>query len=268
MSVWICVPSARPVPEVREWMVKWRDMGYRVALWRDEVDDLLRPWEFGLPNAADKVVASPYPGYARASNELIAKVLHEEPECDWVVCGGDDVWPDPNKRAEEIAQECSAYFSYNAVFQSLSKSLQDRSGKGAAEVWDTNATFGVMQPTGDRWGDDETGRRLWPDAPAMIDRICGSPWIGREFAQRINQGNGPFWPEYHHNWADEELQNVAIKLGVFWQRRDLTHFHDHARRQGGAWREHQKGFDADYVRMKPLFDRRKAAGFPGHGVTA
>ena len=103
----------------------------------------------------------------------------------------------------------------------------------------------------------------WPDAPAMIDRICGSPWIGREFALRINGGKGPWWPEYRHNWADEELQCVAKSLGVLWQRRDLTHYHDHARRNGGKWQEHQRWFDADYTRMKPLFDQRKRDGFPG-----
>ena len=96
-------------------------------------------------------------------------------------------------------------------------------------------TFGVMQATGDRWGENEPwARAQFPDAPAYIDRICGSPWIGREFARRMNQGKGPFWREYFHMFADEELQCVAQRLGVLWQRRDLTHHHEHPRRSAGA----------------------------------
>ncbi len=238
-NVWCCIPSARPVPEVTVWCEKWRAQGYKIALWRDteRVD------------AADLCVVAPYPGYSQAANALIKLVLDSDAECDWCVCCGDDTNPDPNKSAHEIAMECG--FHFGAVHGCVEGDFLLQS------------TFGVVQPTGDRWGDDAFSRARWPDAPAMIDRICGSPWIGREFATRINGGAGPWWPEYQHNWADEEMQNVALSLGVLWQRRDLTHYHDHARRKGGPWQAHQKHFDADYTRMKPLFEKRKAAGFPG-----
>ncbi len=247
MSVWCCIPSARPVPEVTAWAERWRNMGYKIALWRDteRVD------------AADLCVVAPYPGYSQAANALIKLVLDSDAECSWVCTGGDDTWPDPNKRADQIAEECCRHFGYQR-----GPAIDPRTGQ-EVNYWPELETFGVMQPTGDRWGDDAFSRARWPDAPAMIDRICGSPWIGREFATRINGGAGPWWPEYHHNWADEEMQNVAQSLGVLWQRRDLTHYHDHARRKGGPWQAHQKHFDADYTRMKPLFDKRKAAGFPG-----
>ena len=85
----------------------------------------------------------------------------------------------------------------------------------------------------------------------------------------MNGGKGPLWPEYFHNWADEELQNVAIKLGCFWQRRDLIHYHQHSLREpGGQWLPHQQGFNADYGKKKPLFAQRKAAGLPGQEVIA
>jgi hypothetical protein len=116
-------------------------------------------------------------------------------------------------------------------------------------------TFGVMQPTGDRWSDH---------LGVIIERICGSPFLGREFCRRINQGEGPFWREYRHNWADEELQLVAQKLGVLWQRPDLIHLHRHSlRHPGGQWAPHQQGFSRDYREFQPLFNARKAAGFPG-----
>ena len=227
MSVWYCIPSKRPPAEAEKCLSKWRERGYKLAVWRDEGPR--------LPDIQLSIFA-PYDGYAKAVNQLVNDVLDHDPSCDWVVTGGDDVWPDPNHTADEIAAQCSEHFA---------------------------GTFGVMQPTGDRWGDDAASRVRWPDAPAMIDRICGSPWMGREFCQRINQGNGPLWHEYRHNWVDEELQNVAIQYGCFWRRRDLTHYHDHSRRDGGPWLDFQQGFDADYRRMHPLFDARKKMGFPG-----
>jgi hypothetical protein len=86
--------------------------------------------------------------------------------------------------AKQIAKECTAHFG---------------------------GTFGVMQPTGDRW------------ANGSIDRICGSPWLGREFCTRMYHGKGPMYGGYLHMFGDEELQHVATRLGVLWQRRDLTH---------------------------------------------
>ncbi len=248
-ACWVAIPSARPVTEVTAWVERWSAQGYKIALWRDT----------DRVDAADLCVVAPYPGYSQAANALIKLVLDSDAECSWCVCCGDDTWPDPNKRADEIAEECGNHF-WNDHHHNRGGT---KYSKGVTVEGDSAATFGVMQPTGDRWGDDAFSRARWPDAPAMIDRICGSPWIGREFATRINGGAGPWWPEYQHNWADEEMQNVAQSLGVLWQRRDLTHYHDHARRNGGQWQAHQKHFDADYTRMKPLFEKRKAAGFPG-----
>jgi len=190
-------------------------------------------------------------------NYLAKGVLADDLDCNWIVAAGDDTRPDLSHTADEIAAQCSAWFRLASIKRHEAGDLIP-----IAEV-ERESTFGVMQPTGDRWGDDAYARAKWPEAPAMIDRICGSPWMGREFCLRINQGQGPLWHEYHHNWADEELQNVAIKYGCFWQRRDLIHYHDHARRKGGQWKEHQRGFDSDYTRMKPLFEARKGYGFPG-----
>jgi hypothetical protein len=125
------------------------------------------------------------------------------------------------------------------------------------DTWEKAATFGIMQPTGDDWSDG-MGR--------IIERIAGSPWMGRSWCERINQGNGPLWHEYRHNWADQELQLVAQKYGAFWQRPDLTHYHDHSwRRPGNAgnWDPHQQWFSADYLKMRPLFEQRQRHGFPG-----
>ena len=79
-----------------------------------------------------------------------------------------------------------------------------------------------MQPTGDRY------------AGGCIDRIAGSPWLGREWCLRANGGRGPFWPEFTHMFSDECLKRTAEKLGVYWARPDLTHFHNHFMRETSA----------------------------------
>ena len=238
MSVWYCVPSARQPQETT--FALWAAKGYRIAVWRD-------PGAVDIPEA-HLTLNGPYPGYAVASNRLVQAVLLADKTCDWVVCGGDDIEPDAAHGPEEIAQECSD--------------------------WRAD-TFGVMQPTGDRWGDDQLARHMYGEnRGAYIDRICGSPWIGREFALRINGGKGPFWPEYRHMFLDEELQEVAQKLGVLWQRRDLIHLHNHWGRKLGATPadcpEHLREVSGreHWEESKALFNARKEAGFPGHEALA
>ena len=226
--VHLVMPSARPAAEVNRVMERWLERGYRVILQRDTSDG-------DQPGAGIHCIHRDYKGYPEAVNFLAKRSLAKDPECQWILCAGDDTLPDPNHTADEIAAQCSEYFGM----------LSGKYGVG---------TFGVMQPTGDRWADH---------LGVIIERIAGSPWMGRSFCERINQGQGPLWPEYMHNWADEELQNVAQKLGVLWQRRDLMQYHNHCRRNGGPWAPHLQGADADYRRFKPLFDARKKMGFPG-----
>lgn len=111
-------------------------------------------------------------------------------------------------------------------------------------------TFGVMQPTGDGHS---------------VDQICGSPWLGADWCRRAHGGLGPFWPEYVHMFADSDLQYVTQKLGVLWQRPDLTHKHHHwtfeHKPMPGYMREANS--PGHWNQYKELFFRRKAAGFPG-----
>lgn len=193
MSVWLCIPSARPVAEVNALMAKWRERGYKIALWRDGYSPEL--------DCDKQLFGSGYPGYAVAVNRVIEHVLREDPTCDWCVIGGDDVEPDPTWKADHIAMECSIHFA---------------------------GTLGIMQPTGHRWGENEPWARAnHPNEPAYIDRICGSPFLGREWCLRGNQGAGPLHPGFWHMHGDECLKEVAQKLGILWQRPDLTHFHNH-----------------------------------------
>jgi len=227
MSVWYCLPSARADGGT---IAAWRRAGYDVAVWRD----------IGAPEIdADMIIRGTYPGYALATNHLIHDVLRADRYCDWVVAGGDDVMPDPDHDPNDIASECTMHFG---------------------------STFGVMQPVGDSWGEDEPWAiRAYPKSRRRyIERICGSPWIGREFCERMYQGRGPFWPEFYHQFVDEHMQAVCEKLGVLWQRYDLTHYHAHALRVHETpvppWVTLTQGQD-HWREAKAIFERLQAGGF-------
>jgi hypothetical protein len=252
LSVWFVIPSKRPVPEVNACLDAWHERGYRTAVLREPKD--------GLTNAIVQLSTSAYQGWPRSVNLLVGYVCASASDADWFVSGGDDYWPDPNKTADEIAAECKDYFATRLPGEVNYK------GGGYDPL------FGVMQPTGDRWGElrafDAHGQGLME---ATIDRIAGSPWMGREFCRRMYSGAGPLYNGYFHNFADEELQCVAQKLGVFWQRRDLTQEHRHWARPRGDWRDAPEWarkinhpLESDWMRSKALFAARKAAGFPGH----
>jgi hypothetical protein len=226
-TTWFCIPSKRQRVEANAVLALWRARGYKIALWRDSVDT--------APPICDLLMTGTYPGYALAVNALIAEVLLRDAQCDFVVTGGDDTEPEVQISPAEIARQCRVHFG--------------------------DSTFGVMQPTGDRWGGSSQG--------AYIDRVAGSPWLGREFCQRINGGQGPLWHEYFHMGVDEELQAVALRLGVYWPRPDLTHFHRHWARPRGH-REDMPTFlqkansPEEWERYRQLFKLRHQAGFPGH----
>lgn len=251
MSVWLCIPSKRPLHEVGEVLAAWKECGYKIALTREAVD--------GRPSVANVCLpVYEYQGWARSTNLLIATVMAADRDAEWFIGGGDDYWPDPTKTADDIAEECLMHFA---------EAARERSGglpwMGTAHLKELGL-FGVMQPTGDRWMDRGDGQG------AVIDRIAGSPWMGREFCRRMYHGSGPMYNGYYHNFADEELQNVAQQLGVFWQRRDLTQEHRHWARPRGDWRDApdwaRKINDpqqSDWERSKALFAKRKAAGFLG-----
>src|SRR5882724_13129494 len=103
-STWLCIPSKRPIYEAGQFFAKWREMGYSVCIQVDEDSSVMAAEGF-------LVVRRKYQGYAEAVNYLSRAVLSWDPSCDWIVAAGDDTLPDPNKRAEQIAEELTAHFS-------------------------------------------------------------------------------------------------------------------------------------------------------------
>lgn len=168
--------------------------------------------------------AEPYAGYPWA----IRQILVACPDINLFVAAADDMHPDPTLRAEQIAEQFFAHFPDG---------------------------IGVMQPTGDPFMTDAQGR-------SAAARICGSPWMTRSFAMRLYRGTGPFHPGFQHLWADEDLQNVAIKHGWLWQRGDLTQYHDHYTRRGDKRPSQMVIASTCHRHDEALFRERQAAGFP------
>lgn len=233
MSVWLTIPSAKPAAEAQKCVDAWRAMGYSVALFRDIGSDLVD---------CDYILQGEYKGYAATCNRLIREVLKYDTAAEWFVCAGDDIWPDETKRADVIAAECKEHFG--GPFANYGHNRPQN-------------TFGVMQPTGDPWA-DAAGR--------MIERIAGSPWIGREFALRTYGGDGPYFAGYTHCFLDNELQDIAEALGVYWRRPDLTHTHRHWTREKRAMPHYLQDANspAHWQKYHAIYRQRKAAGFPGH----
>lgn len=239
MSVWLAIPSARPNGGT---IPLWRERGYKVAACFDEGGG-------GGIEVDIRESILPYPGYSMAVNQLVRLVMEQDSAAQFFVIGGDDTLPDPTHAPDQIARQCKEHFHALACNRGEQRSCEHFS-----------ETFGVMQPTGDRF------------AGGSIDRIAGSAWMGREWCLRANQGKGPLWPEFAHMFVDEALMCVAEKLGVYWRRPDLIHFHDHFMRQSAALDspavgkpipDHLKQWNTQkhWNESKAIFERLKAQNF-------
>jgi hypothetical protein len=232
MSTWFAIPSKRSPEEAELCLSEWRKMGYKIALWRDLGDPEI---------PCDLLLVGEYQGYHNSVNALCKEILKLDPAAMFIVSGGDDMKPDPNKQARDITLECGRHFG----------EAQGKFSDGMP--W---STFGVMQPTGDL--------KLWPQS--RVDIICGSPWMGREFCRRMYGGKGPFWHSYYHMWGDEEMHKVCKMLGVLWNRPDVTHFHAHWQRPDTRkpYPEFLHKANEAYAVHEPEFRYREANNWPGH----
>lgn len=214
MTVWYAIPSAS-TERAERCASAWREMGYRVAILIDGPTM--------EPRGADLVVRVPaYEGYFASVNALSRRLVIED-GAEIVVTGGDDMFPDPHHRADEIAAD------FRRDFPDL---------------------CGVMQPTGD-------------DMPGT-DRICGSPWLGREWILRGYEGTGPFWP-YGHFFGDEELRIVATRVDRLVDRPDLIQRHEHWSR-GGKPTDYQTANNRHWAPDQAAFVARALARFPGSAL--
>lgn len=183
--------------------------------------------------SADIVRFGQFPGYYRIINSLVEDALCEG--ADIVTCAGDDMLPDPVSTAQDIGR------FYLSLFPE---------GEG------------VLQACGDGQGIDALG------VPAAA-RICGSPTFGRDWITRSYEGNGPFWDGYRSFYADEDLKEVAQRLGYLFMAHQFTFLHKHwsfghMSRQFYQERNSNEHWQNDAA----LFAERKAEGFPHCRMTA
>src|SRR5258708_96797 len=127
-------------------------------------------------------ICGPYPGYAQAVNGLVRGVLEWDPTCNWIVTGGDDVFPDPNHTADEIAEQCRQHFAWQNCRVNPEGIYCPPERRNALNR--EFETFGVMQPTGDSYGEQPSLPSDHPMRGSYATRVCGSPWMGREFCLR------------------------------------------------------------------------------------
>jgi len=221
-NIWAVFPSADP-ERARNAIERWYNLGYHVLAQTDK--------DFGIRESA-YIMVREYNGYWESINFIIAGILHERSalRADFVVAIGDDMEPDPNFTAQEIAMQMYEHFGDDP---------------------------GVMQPCGDPQGKDATGQ------PAAA-RICGSPWFNRAWIDRAYGGNGPCPPYYRQFYGDEEIKYVSEMLGCLWMRPDLTQYHLHWSWGHSQRTEYQTENQKYWKQDQETFMGRKEKGFPGH----
>ncbi|MEL7473942.1 MAG: hypothetical protein AAGK04_11550 [Planctomycetota bacterium] len=212
-DVWYAIPSAN-IDLARETLPAWRDMGYRVAVMIDA----------GAPEPpADRVIRrDSYPGWAASVNLLCRDVAPSD--TDIVVSGGDDMLPDPSKRAHEIADEFREHFPDG---------------------------FGVMQPH----GDDFERTRSFCGSPWL-----GRAWIDRAYA---GLGPMPpmYFHDYADTelyWVARGLGALWERPDLV-QRHE--HFSRRGEAPPEFW---QRSVGATQASDALIFHARSRAGFPGH----
>ena len=209
-DVWFAIPSASP-ENCRRNLPAWRDQGYRIAILQNQQ-------RADIP--ADIVVWSDeYPGWAGSINRLCREIVPSDAAI--VVSGGDDMLPDPDHTAAEIAAQ-----------------FHERFPDG----------FGVMQPHGDDYwnatlycGSPWLGRRWietmyggagptpdayqhnWADAEILcVADAYDALWIREDLSQfhthftRDGDEAPDYWVDNVDRFADDDLleflQRAALQF--------------------------------------------------------
>ena len=112
-------------------------------------------------------------------------------------------------------------------------------------------TFGVIHSLGDYY-----------DALAWC---CPHPIIGRKYGLAANGGMGAWWPQYWHNFPDQELKDVANGRGLLHSTAAIAIEHRHRTRghDDKLPEEKRRRIIQRYNADKSLYELRKGAGFPG-----
>ena len=212
-EVWYAIPSASP-EKARETLPAWRERGYRVAVLQNQ--------ERGeVP--ADRVLWSDhYPGWAGSINRLIRELVPAS--AGLIVSGGDDMLPDPDRGAAELAAEFFERFPDG---------------------------FGVMQPCGDPF----FGSENFCGSPWLGRGFCDAAYGGRG---PLWAGYRHNWADVElHNVAGA-LGALWMRPEVT---QAHEHFSRSGEPEPAWWSRNVAAADRRDVE---LLLARRYAGFPGH----
>lgn len=218
MNIALTLPAA-DFDELTLCLWRWKPLGYQTFVLFDfatlKQNDPQTLVDQGVLDFF--ITVEDYRGWYASENHLMGLAFDTYGHCDWVVCAGTDMDPDPHFSAQNIAL--------------------------------TLDPSRIMQPVGDRW-DERNG-------VCAAERICGSPWISRQFFDKCG---GQVWDErFFHYFADEKLRDMAIGDYLLVQRKDLTHLHRHPNRE----RRQKPGYlGRSWAADEALFKKEKAQNFP------
>jgi len=127
-------------------------------------------------------------------------------------------WKTSNRLCKELVERGADIVVVGAddIYSDLRLSAQDIGEQFTKRFPDF---FGVMQPT----GDDLQG----------TDKICGSPWIGKEFINQAYGGKGPYLDEFFQFYGDELMFEETKLACLLWQNPEIVQRHEHWTRKGG-----------------------------------
>lgn len=206
--VWPTVSPEKSRPMIAEWHKK----GYKVAILVN------LPLQHGdLPEAEIVVVQEEWKGFPVAVN-----ILCREVPGDIVVVVGDDVYPEPEKTAQEIGQE------FLQRFPDL---------------------FCVMQPTGDFYGSiNQCAVSPWIGRKFIQEAYGGKGPYWEEYYHYFSDQE---LQEYSIKMKAFQQRPDLSQYHDHWGRQENVKRPKHLRKAKQLWRKD-----------KTLFEQRKAAGFP------
>jgi hypothetical protein len=211
-EVWFAIPSANP-DNCRRILPIWRKQGYKIAILQNRT-------RADIP-ADITVWSDSYPGWAESINILCRDIVPKSAPI--VVSGGDDMLPDPQHTAQELAGQFLAHFS---------------------------DTFGVMQPMGDGY----LGAAKFCGSPWL-----GRGWIERAYG---GHGPMPGeykhnWADNELYWVARGLGALWERPDLSQEHR---HFSRVGEDRPAYWTEAVERHDEDDVK---LFMARLWQYFPG-----
>jgi hypothetical protein len=212
-EVWFVLPTASAA-NCAKTLPAWRERGYRVAALQDRS-------RFACD--ADVVVhAEAYPGWPGTVNRLFREVVPAS--CPVIVSGGDDMYPDPDRRAHELAEQFLDHFG---------------------------GTFGVMQPHGDAFEEtDQFCGSPWLGRSWMESMYGGSGGMCAAYTHHfaddelywVARGMGALWSRRDVTQYHDHFRRRGEPAPEYWNR----------------------SVQASDARDTLMFIQRSRHGFPGY----